>query len=100
MRASVHRHTDVGLCEGRGVVGAVTGHRHQFAFRLLPLDQRHLVFGSGFREKVVDTGLTRDSRCSQRIVAGDHHGANAHGAQVIEALAHAALHDVGERDHP
>ena len=37
-----------------------------------------------------------DGRGGQRVVAGDHHGANAHGAELIEALAHAALDDVLE----
>ena len=39
-----------------------------------------------------------DRRGGERIVAGDHHGADAHGAQPVEALAHAALHDVLEID--
>ena len=46
------------------------------------------------REEVIDAGFARDGGGGERIVAGDHHGADAHGAKLVEALAHAALHDV------
>ena len=35
-----------------------------------------------------------------RVVAGDHHRADAHAAQVLEALGDAGLDDVLEVDHP
>src|SRR5580692_1364791 len=98
LSASVHRHADVGLREGRSVVRAVAGHRDKLALCLFALDQRHFVFGFGFGEKVIHAGLTRNRRGSQRIVAGDHHCANAHGAQVVKSLAHPTFHDVGERN--
>ena len=98
-RAGVHRDADVGLGEGRGVVGAVAGHRDQPAALLLALDQRHLVLGRGLGEEVVDAGLLGDGPGGQRVVAGDHHGADAHPAHLVEPLAHALLDDVLEVDH-
>ena len=41
-----------------------------------------LSFGVACGEEVVDAGLARDRRGGQRIVAGDHHGLDAHGAQA------------------
>ena len=61
-------------------------------------DQRHLVLGRGLGEEVVDAGLVGDRLGGQRVVAGDHHGADAHPAQLVEALAHALLDDVLEVD--
>ena len=54
---------------------------------LLALDQRHLVLGLGLGEEVVDAGLVGDGLGGQRVVAGDHHRADAHPAQLVEALA-------------
>ena len=65
---------------------------------LLALDQRHLVFRLRLGEEVVDARFLRDRRRGERVVARDHHRANAHRAQPVEALAHAALHDVLEID--
>ena len=42
------------------------------------LDQRHLVLGRRLGEEVVDAGLLGDRRGGERVVAGDHHGADAH----------------------
>ena len=81
------------------VVGAVAGHRHEVAAGLLALDQRHLVLGRRLGEEVVDAGLVGDRRRSQRVVAGDHDGADAHRPHVVEALAHARLHGVLQPDH-
>ena len=58
----------------------------------------HLGLGRGLGEKVVDAGLLRDGGGGARVVAGDHHGADAHRAEASEALADAALHDVLEVD--
>ena len=96
LRAGVHGHAYVGLGQGGRVVGAVAGHGDQLALALLALDQVHLVFGLGFGEKVVDAGFARDDGGGERIVAGDHDGANAHGAQAGEAILEAALDDVFE----
>ena len=38
------------------------------------------------------------ARRGHRVVAGDHHGADAHRAHLVEALAHALLDDVLEVD--
>ena len=38
------------------------------------------------------------ARAVQRVVAGDHHGADAHRPQLVETLAHAVLDDVLEVD--
>ncbi len=54
---------------------------------LLALDQRHLRFGRGLGEEIVDAGFAGDRARGQRIVAGDHDRANAHRAQAIEAHA-------------
>ena len=57
-----------------------------------------LVLRRRLREEIVDAGLGGDRRRRHRIVAGDHHGADAHAAQLGEALADAALDDVLEVD--
>src|SRR5256885_2326943 len=98
LRAGVHRHTYVSLSQRRRIIRAVAGHGDEAAFGLLPFDKRHLVFRLCFGEKVIDTRLARDGRGSERIVARDHHGANAHGAKMSEAFTHTAFDDIGERD--
>src|SRR2546429_497448 len=55
-------------------------------------------FGSGLREKVVHTGLGRDRRSRQLVVAGDHDGANSHAAQLREALLDSAFDYILELD--
>ena len=50
------------------------------------------------REEIVDPRLGGDRRRRHRVVAGDHHGADAHLAQGREALADAALDDVLQMD--
>ncbi len=57
-----------------------------------------LVLGRRLRQEIVDAGFGGDRRRGHRIVAGDHHGADAHAAQFGEALADAALDDVLEMD--
>ena len=66
--------------------------------RLLVADQLELVLGRRLREEVVDPGLGGDGGRGQRVVAGDHHGADAHLPQLGEALADAALDDVLQVD--
>ena len=94
--AGVHGHADVGLGERGRVVGAVAGHGHELALRLLVLDEAHLRLGRRLGEEVVDAGLAGDGRGGARVVAGDHDRADAHGAEAVEALLDAALHDVLE----
>jgi hypothetical protein len=98
LRAGVHGHAYVGLGQRGGVVGAVAGHGDELALGLLALDQVHLVLGLGLGEEVVDAGLAGDDGGGERIVAGDHDGADAHGAEAGEALLEAALDDVLEID--
>jgi len=58
------------------------------------LDVRHLGFGRGFGEEVVHAGFFGDLLGGQRVVAGDHHGLDAHRAQALEAITHAGFHGV------
>ena len=80
------------------VVGAVAAHGDELALRLLVADQLQLVLRRRLGEEVVDAGLGRDRRGGHRVVARDHDGADAHAAQLAEALADAALDDVLEMD--
>ncbi len=52
---------DVGLREGRRVVGAVAGHGDELPALLLGLDELHLRLGGGLGQEVVDAGLLRRS---------------------------------------
>ena len=96
--AGVHRHADVGLRQRGRVVGAVAGHGDQLPALLLLADQRELGLGRGLGQVVVDARLGRDGRGRQRVVAGDHHGADAGCAHLLEARADAVLDDVLELD--
>ena len=98
LRAAVHGDAYVGLGQCGCVVGAVAGHGDELAFGLLALDEVHLVLGLGLGEEVVDAGLAGDGGGGERVVAGDHDGLDAHGAELSEALLHAALDDVLEVD--
>ena len=99
LRAGIHGHGDVGLCQGRGVVGAVTGHRDEVPFLLVAADHRQLRLGRGLCEEVVDARLGGDRGGGKRIVAGDHHGADSHRAELLKAFGDAPLHDVLQFDH-
>ena len=96
--AGLHGDADVGLGERRRVVGAVAAHRHKPAAGLLLADQAQLGLGRGLGQEVVDARFRRDGRGGLRIVAGNHHGADAHAAQFGETLADAALHHVLQID--
>ena len=96
--AGVHGDADVGLGERRRVVGAVAAHGDELALGLLVADQAELLLRRRLGEEIVDAGLRGDRRRGHRVVAGDHHGADAHAAQLGEALADAALDDVLELD--
>src|SRR5207344_313760 len=50
-------------------------------------------------EEIVDAGFGGDGRRGDRIVAGDHHGADAHAPEFGKPLADAAFDDVLEMDH-
>ena len=50
--------------------------------------------GRRLGEEVVDAGLRGDRGRRERIVAGDHHGADAHGPELREALLDAAFDHV------
>ena len=92
--AGVHGHAHVGLGQRRSVVGAVAGHRDEAALSLFLLDVLEFVFRCRLRQEVVDAGFLSDGRGGERIVTGDHYGADAHGPQRREPLLHPALHDV------
>ncbi len=62
------------------------------------LDQGQLVLRGGLGEEVVDAGLVGDRLGGARVVAGDHHGADAHPAHLVEPLPHAGLDHVLEVD--
>ena len=97
-RAGVHGDADIGLGERRRVVGAVAAHGDELALRLFLAHQRQLHLRRCLGEEIVDAGLGGNGSRRQRVVAGDHHGADAHAAQFGEALADAALDDVLELD--
>jgi hypothetical protein len=97
--AGVHGQADIGLGQGGRVVGAVAGHGDEASAGLLLLDQVHLVLGRGLGQEIVHAGFGRDGGGGQRVIAGDHDGADAHVAQLLEALAHAALDDILQVHH-
>ena len=57
-----------------------------------------LRLGRGLGQEVVDPGLAGDGGRRERVVAGDHDGADAHAPELVEAVAHAPLDDVLEVD--
>ena len=65
---------------------------------LVVADQLELGLGRRLGQEVVDAGLGGDGGGGQRVVAGDHHGLDAHAPQLGEALLDAALDDVLELD--
>ena len=80
------------------VVRAVAGHRDEVTLGLLGPDARDLVLGLRLGHEVVDAGLVGDRPRRQRVVAGDHDRADAHPAELVEALAQAGLDGVLELD--
>src|SRR5258706_9205173 len=98
LRAGVHGHSHVRLSEGRSVVCSVASHGHEFSLRLFPLDERHLVFRLGFGEEIVNPSLTEGWFGRQRVITGNHHGANAHSTKVIETLLHSSFDDICQSD--
>ena len=96
--AGIHGHPDVGLGQGRGVVGPVPGHGHQVPGGLLAPDQGQLVLRLRLGQKIVHPGLLGDDGGGERIVAGNHDGGDAHGPEAEKAVRQAALDDVLEVD--
>ena len=99
-RAGIHGHAHVSLGQRRGIVRAVAAHGDELALGLLLADQVQLVLGRCLRQEIVHPGFGCDGGGGQRIVARDHDGADAHAAQLGEALADTALHDVFQMDEP
>ena len=89
---------DVGLGERRRVVGAVAGHRDQPAALLLPLISASLSSGVASARKSSTPASSAIAFAVTRVVAGDHHGPDAHPAHLVEPLPHAGLDDVLEVD--
>jgi hypothetical protein len=54
LRAGVHGHGHVGLCEGWGIIGTVAGHRYQPSARLVLADEFELRLRRGLGEEVID----------------------------------------------
>ena len=100
LRAGIHRHTHIGLRQGRRIVGAITRHSHHTSACLLLFDQLHLGLRRGLSQEVVHASFFGDGGSGERIVTGDHDGADAHLAHLIEARAHATFDDVFEFDDP
>jgi hypothetical protein len=96
--AGLHGHADIGLGQGGRVVGAVAAHGDQPALALLLADQPQLVLGRGLGQEVVDAGFRGDGGGGHRVVAGDHHRAQAHAAQVGEAFLDVGLDHVLQVD--
>ena len=78
----------------RRVVRAVAAHGDQPPALLLLADIGELLLRRRLGEEVVHAGLRGDRRRRDRIVAGHHHRADAHGAQRGEALLDVRLDDV------
>ena len=95
----LHRHADIGLRQRRRVVGAVAAHGDQPPARLFAADIGELVLGRRLGEEIIHPGLGGDGGSGHRVVAGDHHRADAHGAQCGEAFADAGLDHVLQVDH-
>ncbi|MNV55418.1 hypothetical protein D3C71_1476480 [compost metagenome] len=99
LSARVHRHRHIGLRQRGRVVGAVTGHRYQTAFRLILANQRQLGFRRRFRQEVVYPGFGGDRGGGQWVITGDHHRFDTHFTQLGETLFNAALDDILQRYH-
>ena len=100
LRTCIHRHAYIGLSQGWRIIGAITRHRHHTSARLLLFDQLHLGLRRGLRQEVIHTGLFGDGSSGERIVSGNHDGADAHLAQLVEARAHTTFDDIFEFDDP
>jgi hypothetical protein len=70
------------------------------AVGLLGANAGDLVLGLGLGHEVVHARLPGDGRGGQRVVAGDHDGADAHATQLVEAGFQAGLDRVLEFNDP
>ena len=86
LRAGLHADADIGLRQRRRVISAVAAHGDQPPVRLFTADVAQLVLGRRLGDEIVDAGFRGDRRRRHRIVAGDHHGLDAHAAQRGEAI--------------
>ena len=98
LRAGLLGDADICVRQGRRVIGAIAAHGDQLALGLFFSDELQLGLRRRLGQEVVDPGFGGDGGGGQCIVAGDHHGADAHAAQFLEALADAALDHVFEMD--
>ena len=69
------------------------------ALGLLLADEGELVLRLGLGEKIVHARFRGDRGGGERIVAGDHHRADAHVAELGKPFLEAALDDVLELNH-
>ena len=99
LSSGVHRHANVSLGQSRRIVRTVTRHCYKLAARLFSFDERHLVFRSRLREKVVNAGFASNRRGGEWIVTRDHYCSDTHLPHLIEALDHSALDDVLQLNH-
>ncbi len=98
LRPGVHGDADIGLRERRSVVGAVTDHRDQFATFLFLADPRQFVLGLRLGDEVVHARLGGDGTGGERIVPRDHHGPDAHRAELGEPFLDPAFHNILEQN--
>ena len=62
--------------------------------RLFVADALQLLLRRRLRHEIVHARLGGDGGSGQGVVTGDHHGADAHLAELCEAFLHAAFHHV------
>ena len=99
LSTGVHRYRDICLRQRRSIIGAVAGHRHQTAFRLILTNQCQLGLRCRFGEKIIDARFRSNGGGSQTVIAGNHHRFNAHFAQLGEALFNTAFDDIFQRNN-
>ena len=92
----VHGNANIRLSQRRSVIGTVAAHCNELAFGLLIADQPQLVLRCRLGQEVIDTRFGGNGSCGDSVVAGDHDRADAHAAQLVEALSDAALDDILE----
>ena len=99
LRAGLHGDANIRLGKRRRIVGTVASHCDQPTVRLLAADIAQLVLGRCLSDEIVNTGFRGDCSGGHGIVAGDHHGLDAHAAQGVKAVPHIRFHHVLEVDH-
>ena len=76
--AGVHGDTDIRLGQGRRIIRAVAAHGDKLALRLLVANELELHLRRRLGKEIIHPRFRRDGSGGQRIVAGDHHRADAH----------------------